>query len=58
MSPKSLLRHSKARSPIEHFLPDTEFQRVIREDGEAVENAEDVRRLVFCSGSRRSLAKF
>ncbi|KAI6203680.1 hypothetical protein M3Y94_00584500 [Aphelenchoides besseyi] len=50
MTPKSLLRHPLARSPIEKFLTNESFERVIREEGKAVENAENVKRLVFCSG--------
>lgn len=50
MTPKSLLRHALARSPIEDFLPETRFQRVISEDGVAAQNPDKVERLVFCSG--------
>lgn len=50
MSPKSLLRHPLARSPIEDFLPGTKFWRVIPEKGSASENADNVERLVFCTG--------
>lgn len=50
MSPKSLLRHPMARSPIEEFLPGTKFQRVIPERGEAVNTPDQVNRLIFCTG--------
>lgn len=50
MAPKSLLRHPSARSPIEDFLPDTKFQRVIRENGEASKYPDRVSRLIFCTG--------
>ncbi|VDK59008.1 unnamed protein product [Anisakis simplex] len=49
-SPKSLLRHPMARSPIEDFLPDTKFKRALPEDGEAVKSPNKVNRLVFCTG--------
>ena len=50
MSPKSLLRHPLARSPIEDFLPDTHFKRVIPESGTPVQNSSQVQRLIFCTG--------
>lgn len=50
MTPKSLLRHPQARSPAEDFGPGTSFQRVIRENGPAVQNAANVRKIVFCTG--------
>lgn len=50
MSPKSLLRHPLARSPIEDFLPGTRFRRVIPEDGSAANCPNQVERLVFCTG--------
>jgi 2-oxoglutarate dehydrogenase E1 component len=50
MTPKSLLRHPLARSPIEDFLPETRFQRVIFENGKAAQNPSGVERLVFCTG--------
>lgn len=50
MSPKSLLRHPLARSPIEDFLPGTKFWRAIPEKGSASENADNVERLIFCTG--------
>lgn len=50
MTPKSLLRHPQARSPIEDFVTGTRFQRVIPERGEASKNPDKVERLVFCTG--------
>ncbi|VIO87576.1 2-oxoglutarate dehydrogenase E1 component, mitochondrial precursor, putative [Brugia malayi] len=50
MSPKSLLRHPSARSPIEDFLPGTKFCRVIPEGGSASQDPDKVERLVFCTG--------
>ncbi|CAD5218540.1 unnamed protein product [Bursaphelenchus okinawaensis] len=50
MTPKSLLRHPLARSPIEDFLPGTSFQRVITDNGPVTENAQNVKKVVFCTG--------
>jgi len=50
MSPKSLLRHPAARSPVEQFLPETHFHRVIFEEGPAKNNGSNVERVVFCTG--------
>jgi len=50
MSPKSLLRHPQARSPVDDFLTGTHFKRVYLEDGPAKDNAENVKRLVLCTG--------
>ncbi|EPB77278.1 oxoglutarate dehydrogenase (succinyl-transferring), E1 component [Ancylostoma ceylanicum] len=50
MTPKSLLRHPLARSPIEDFMPGTHFQRVIPEVGPPSQNSANVQRLVFCTG--------
>jgi 2-oxoglutarate dehydrogenase E1 component len=50
MSPKSLLRHPLARSPVEDFLPETRFHRLIADNGEAAQNPSLVERLIFCSG--------
>jgi 2-oxoglutarate dehydrogenase E1 component len=50
MTPKSLLRHPLARSPVEDFLPETSFRRVIPDTGKAAANAEKVERLIFCTG--------
>ncbi|KJH49248.1 oxoglutarate dehydrogenase (succinyl-transferring), E1 component [Dictyocaulus viviparus] len=50
MSPKSLLRHPLARSPIEDFLTGTHFRRIIPEAGHSSQNANAIQRLIFCSG--------
>ncbi|CAJ0936363.1 unnamed protein product, partial [Mesorhabditis belari] len=50
MSPKSLLRHPMARSPMEDFAAGTHFQRVISETGSAAQNPANVQRIVFCTG--------
>lgn len=50
MTPKSLLRHPEAKSSFDLMLEDTEFLRVIPEEGPATNNASNVKRLVFCSG--------
>uniref|UniRef100_A0A915K7A0 oxoglutarate dehydrogenase (succinyl-transferring) n=1 Tax=Romanomermis culicivorax TaxID=13658 RepID=A0A915K7A0_ROMCU len=48
LTPKSLLRHPEARSPISEYLQETSFQRMIFEPQPA--NPERVERLIFCSG--------
>jgi|UniRef100_A0AC35EUT8 2-oxoglutarate dehydrogenase E1 component len=50
MTPKSLLRHPQARSPVEEFVSDTSFRRVIFEDGPAKDNGSNVERVIFCTG--------
>lgn len=50
MTPKSLLRHPLARSPVEEFLPETSFRRVIPEDGKPTSDPSRVERLLFCTG--------
>ena len=47
MSPKSLLRHPQAKSPVRE-LAEGGFQKVI--DDQTIEGAERVRRLILCSG--------
>jgi 2-oxoglutarate dehydrogenase E1 component len=50
MTPKSLLRHPKATSPISHFT-DRSFQRVIFDERtEALREAEKIERILLCSG--------
>ncbi|XP_037693179.1 2-oxoglutarate dehydrogenase, mitochondrial isoform X1 [Choloepus didactylus] len=49
-TPKSLLRHPEARTSFDEMLAGTHFQRVIPENGLAVQNPEKVRRLLFCTG--------
>jgi 2-oxoglutarate dehydrogenase, E1 component len=48
-SPKSLLRHKLAVSPLSAFGPETKFNRVLPEVDPIAEDAK-VRRIVFCSG--------
>lgn len=50
MTPKSLLRHPDAKSSFDDMAEGTTFKRLIPEAGPAVENAEKVKRLIFCSG--------
>jgi 2-oxoglutarate dehydrogenase E1 component len=47
MSPKSLLRHPQAKSPLSAFGPDTSFQRLLTDPHAAPES---VKRVVFCTG--------
>lgn len=50
MTPKSLLRHPEAKSNFDMMLEDTQFLRVIPEEGPAVQNPNGVKKLLFCSG--------
>ncbi|XP_053979500.1 2-oxoglutarate dehydrogenase complex component E1 isoform X5 [Hylaeus volcanicus] len=50
MTPKSLLRHPEAKSSFDLMKEDTEFLRVIPEEGKAAQNPSNVKRVVFCSG--------
>jgi 2-oxoglutarate dehydrogenase E1 component len=50
MSPKSLLRHPEAKSSFDEMVEGTKFQRLIPETGPAADNAEHVKKLVFCTG--------
>ncbi|XP_074102450.1 oxoglutarate dehydrogenase Nc73EF isoform X5 [Cotesia typhae] len=50
MTPKSLLRHPEARSSFDVMTEDTQFLRVIPEDGPAAKNSSNVKRVLFCSG--------
>ncbi|XP_015124193.1 2-oxoglutarate dehydrogenase, mitochondrial isoform X4 [Diachasma alloeum] len=50
MTPKSLLRHPEARSSFDVMTEDTQFLRVIPEEGPAAQNPSSVKRLIFCSG--------
>ncbi|KAG9239512.1 mitochondrial putative 2-oxoglutarate dehydrogenase [Amylocarpus encephaloides] len=49
---KSLLRHPLARSPIEEFTGDSQFQWIIRdpEHGKSIVEPEEVDRVVLCTG--------
>ncbi|XP_021107593.1 2-oxoglutarate dehydrogenase-like, mitochondrial isoform X2 [Heterocephalus glaber] len=49
-TPKSLLRHPEAKSSFDQMVSGTSFQRVIPEDGVAVQAPGQVRRLIFCTG--------
>ena len=49
-TPKSLLRHPDARSPLSDMAEGTRFQRLIPDESEAVDNAENVKKLIFCAG--------
>jgi 2-oxoglutarate dehydrogenase E1 component len=57
MTPKSLLRHAKCKSPLSEFGPDSVFQRWYHDDaerlpGSTVKLAKDgkIRRVILCSG--------
>eukprot|EP00041_Stephanoeca_diplocostata_P026684 m.723342 g.723342 ORF g.723342 m.723342 type:complete len:999 (-) comp23020_c0_seq1:104-3100(-) len=51
MTPKSLLRHPLAKSPMADLLEGTSFQRVLPEtDSDVLEAKDGVRRLILCSG--------
>ncbi|XP_018300416.1 2-oxoglutarate dehydrogenase, mitochondrial isoform X6 [Mycetomoellerius zeteki] len=50
MTPKSLLRHPEAKSNFDLMLEDTQFLRVIPEEGTSTQNPNGVKRLLFCSG--------
>lgn len=50
MTPKSLLRHPEAKSNFDLMLENTEFLRVIPEEGVASQNPSSVKRVIFCSG--------
>ncbi|CAK9817401.1 2-oxoglutarate dehydrogenase complex component E1 [Anthophora plagiata] len=50
MTPKSLLRHPEAKSSFDLMSENTEFLRVIPEEGVASENPSNVKRVLFCSG--------
>lgn len=50
MTPKSLLRHPEARSSFDLMTENTEFLRIIPDDGPASQSPSSVKRVVFCSG--------
>ncbi|XP_076662252.1 oxoglutarate dehydrogenase Nc73EF isoform X3 [Halictus rubicundus] len=50
MTPKSLLRHPEAKSSFDLMTENTEFLRVIPEEGPAAQNPSGVKRVIFCSG--------
>ncbi|CAG5119058.1 unnamed protein product, partial [Candidula unifasciata] len=49
-TPKSLLRLPEARSSFDDMVEGTRFQRVIPEAGEAAQNPNGVKKLIFCTG--------
>ena len=50
MTPKSLLRHPDAKSSFNEMVEGTAFKRLIPDEGPAVDNAERVKNLLFCTG--------
>ncbi|XP_041976105.1 2-oxoglutarate dehydrogenase, mitochondrial isoform X3 [Aricia agestis] len=50
MTPKSLLRHPECKSTFDEMCEGTTFKRVIPDNGPAAQNAQNVRKLAFCSG--------
>ncbi|XP_049794378.1 2-oxoglutarate dehydrogenase complex component E1-like isoform X2 [Schistocerca nitens] len=50
MTPKSLLRHPEARSSFDEMTEETQFLRVIPEDGAPSQNPGGVKKLIFCTG--------
>ena len=50
MTPKSLLRHPDAKSSFDEMTVNTEFPRMIPEGGAAAQNAQNVKRIIFCTG--------
>ena len=50
MTPKFLLRHPDARSPLEDFLEGSNLQRLIPEDGAGITDPQRVKKVLFCSG--------
>nr|XP_033798845.1 LOW QUALITY PROTEIN: 2-oxoglutarate dehydrogenase-like, mitochondrial [Geotrypetes seraphini] len=49
-TPKSLLRLPEAKSIFDEMKSDTYFQRLIPEGGPAAQNAQNVKRVIFCTG--------
>ncbi|KAJ8263575.1 hypothetical protein COCON_G00160320 [Conger conger] len=49
-TPKSLLRHPEAKSNFDDMLTGTNFLRMIPDEGPPAQNAEGVKRLIFCTG--------
>jgi 2-oxoglutarate dehydrogenase E1 component len=50
MTPKALLRLPAAQSSFDEMLPGTSFVRAYKEAGPAAQNADNVKKIVFCSG--------
>jgi 2-oxoglutarate dehydrogenase E1 component len=51
MTPKSLLRHPECRSSFDEMTPDSQFQRLITDNGPvAAVNPSSVKKIIFCTG--------
>uniref|UniRef100_A0A6B2ED08 2-oxoglutarate dehydrogenase complex component E1 n=1 Tax=Phlebotomus kandelakii TaxID=1109342 RepID=A0A6B2ED08_9DIPT len=50
MTPKSLLRHPECKSSFDMMTGNTEFLRLIPEEGGAAEQPSGVKKVIFCSG--------
>ncbi|GLH08554.1 Putative 2-oxoglutarate dehydrogenase E1 component, mitochondrial [Gryllus bimaculatus] len=50
MTPKSLLRHPEAKSSFDEMTENTQFLRVIPDQGPASQNPSSVKKLLFCTG--------
>uniref|UniRef100_A0A1L8E1Z8 2-oxoglutarate dehydrogenase complex component E1 n=1 Tax=Nyssomyia neivai TaxID=330878 RepID=A0A1L8E1Z8_9DIPT len=50
MTPKSLLRHPECKSSFDMMTGNTEFLRLIPEEGAAAEKPSGVKKVIFCSG--------
>ncbi|KAK6187666.1 hypothetical protein SNE40_005643 [Patella caerulea] len=50
MTPKSLLRLPEARSSFDDMVEGSTFKRIIPEAGIAAENADTVKKVIFCTG--------
>lgn len=50
MTPKSLLRHPEAKSSFDEMTENTEFLRIIPDNGPAAQNPSGVKRVVFSAG--------
>jgi 2-oxoglutarate dehydrogenase E1 component len=51
MTPKSLLRHPECKSSFDELTPDTQFQRLIMDNGPVASvNPSTVKKVIFCTG--------
>ena len=50
MSPKSLLRDRRCRSPLDEMAEGTSFKRILPEEGAAAQSPEQVKKLIFTTG--------
>ncbi|CAH1388602.1 unnamed protein product [Nezara viridula] len=50
MAPKSLLRHPEAKSSFDMMTENSQFLRIIPDEGPAGQNPSSVKRVVFCTG--------